>query len=754
MRAGSGRSYHHFVVIIIGMLTTLSSAPALSEVPNAGLLLRPVSGFHRPWLSGADSMVTIALLVENRAVRSIVDLPVGLRFENMAAPPTVQPTHTARTLFDDLILVDTVAQSDSTAHITFRAISLKRTGWPSNLTDTIAYISFAASDAEVSIDTAAPAGVESWAWTFSDNTRHAFLWPGRHRITYLADCGIEDTDGDAIPDSCDNCPAQGNALQADADYDGIGDRCDNCPDLFNSGQGDSDGDGVGDECDACDGFDDAGDDDGDGIPDGCDPGIVYVVHAIDTEPRGWLSDVYSQELRLEDYDAGDEVSRTMTDSYRWGNRDAFGEPIKLSWFLMSAQALFYTTQDEPSIILSRMNDYATEAERWGDHYGWHYHHHDWIDSDSNGVHWWEQVKTFDGTRYTHGTDIEIAERNLTEVIVEKGFYPATFRSGWIWMNTDFSNWLDSLIPFDFSNGAPLVRETYDWGRAPDDWSWYHPNRNDYQSAGDMNRAIFRCYASTSDFESAFERAENGDDCLTCVSTHSYQKPSQYTATFRLNNVSKDFPGIRYKYVNALEGARLMLGLTDTISPYLEIDRLDQDFVITADEPLFAAPYVAVRTLDRDYVRVRPSLIDSLPPHPTWQFSLADLPWECVVIAGIDPAGNTYVSEHIRYDDVATGVSSNEPAGVELGEPIVRPNPFNPNTTISFELARSAAVRLDIFNIAGQRVTTLIDRPLAAGHHQVEWNATDSSRQALSSGVYFYRLVAEDITWTGKMLLLR
>lgn len=60
-----------------------------------------------------------------------------------------------------------------------------------------------------------------------------------------------DTDGDLIPDDCDNCPLVVNIDQTDSDRDGIGNACDNCPGVFNPGQGNADRDGLGDACDGC-----------------------------------------------------------------------------------------------------------------------------------------------------------------------------------------------------------------------------------------------------------------------------------------------------------------------------------------------------------------------------------------------------------------------------------------------------------------------------------------------------------------------
>jgi len=83
-----------------------------------------------------------------------------------------------------------------------------------------------------------------------------------------------------------------------------------------------------------------------------------------------------------------------------------------------------------------------------------------------------------------------------------------------------------------------------------------------------------------------------------------------------------------------------------------------------------------------------------------------------------------------------------------------PNPFNPTTTIKFALPKSSYVELEIFNILGQRVTTLINDQLDAGYHTAKWNSTDSEGREVATGVYFYRLKAGDFVKSKKMLLLK
>jgi len=83
-----------------------------------------------------------------------------------------------------------------------------------------------------------------------------------------------------------------------------------------------------------------------------------------------------------------------------------------------------------------------------------------------------------------------------------------------------------------------------------------------------------------------------------------------------------------------------------------------------------------------------------------------------------------------------------------------PNPFNPNTKISFDLVEDAEVRLQIYNTKGQLVRTLIRSTLEAGYHSAIWNGTDDKNKAVASGLYFYKMQTGSYTSTGKCLLLK
>jgi flagellar hook assembly protein FlgD len=72
-----------------------------------------------------------------------------------------------------------------------------------------------------------------------------------------------------------------------------------------------------------------------------------------------------------------------------------------------------------------------------------------------------------------------------------------------------------------------------------------------------------------------------------------------------------------------------------------------------------------------------------------------------------------------------------------------PNPFNPTTTIKFDLPLAVHVKLCVYNVKGELVTTLLDKPMTEGRKEINWTGKDNGQREVVSGIYFYRLVAGD-----------
>ena len=83
-----------------------------------------------------------------------------------------------------------------------------------------------------------------------------------------------------------------------------------------------------------------------------------------------------------------------------------------------------------------------------------------------------------------------------------------------------------------------------------------------------------------------------------------------------------------------------------------------------------------------------------------------------------------------------------------------PNPFNPSTTIHFDMAKEGDVLIEIYNIRGQKVKTLVDSKFGVGNHKIEWNGIDDNNRNLASGVYFYNFKTNGVNTTKRMVLMK
>ena len=83
-----------------------------------------------------------------------------------------------------------------------------------------------------------------------------------------------------------------------------------------------------------------------------------------------------------------------------------------------------------------------------------------------------------------------------------------------------------------------------------------------------------------------------------------------------------------------------------------------------------------------------------------------------------------------------------------------PNPFNPSTSIAFSLAESARVKLNIYNLKGQKVKSLLSSDMASGTHSITWNGDDDSGRGVSSGIYLIRMDTPRQSFTRKAMLMK
>ena len=120
----------------------------------------------------------------------------------------------------------------------------------------------------------------------------------------------------------------------------------------------------------------------------------------------------------------------------------------------------------------------------------------------------------------------------------------------------------------------------------------------------------------------------------------------------------------------------------------------------------------------------------------------------------DPIQGTLLISLIGHSDgpVSTQETGSVPTGFSITQNF--PNPFNPTTTIKYQIPSTGEVNLVIYNLLGGRVRMLVDRPQESGYHEVHWDGKNDAGLSLSSGIYVYRLNTANYSLVKKMVLLK
>ena len=160
----------------------------------------------------------------------------------------------------------------------------------------------------------------------------------------------------------------------------------------------------------------------------------------------------------------------------------------------------------------------------------------------------------------------------------------------------------------------------------------------------------------------------------------------------------------------------------------------------------------------DLIHITYELLDgeTLPDQVEFYFDLANLPGTSMdpellnVVCGYPDEANPLA---VSTTSVAIDEGGTIPDQFALHQNY--PNPFNPSTQISFDVPLSdESIMLNVYNILGQNVTTLVNGAMNPGRYTMEWNATDQMGNPVSSGIYFYELRSSSFTSRKKMLLIR
>ena len=136
--------------------------------------------------------------------------------------------------------------------------------------------------------------------------------------------------------------------------------------------------------------------------------------------------------------------------------------------------------------------------------------------------------------------------------------------------------------------------------------------------------------------------------------------------------------------------------------------------------------------------------------------LADLVFSCSFPSAISLDNIVLMDSEKRLNVI--GLTTDDPITLPVPERFALypnyPNPFNPTTTINFDLPIATKVVIRIYDVTGREIAILANRHMDAGQHSVVWNGENKRGRAVASGVYFCRLQAGSLTQTKKMVMLR
>ncbi len=165
------------------------------------------------------------------------------------------------------------------------------------------------------------------------------------------------------------------------------------------------------------------------------------------------------------------------------------------------------------------------------------------------------------------------------------------------------------------------------------------------------------------------------------------------------------------------------------------------------------------------VWANPPLTVSSAPSDKGRLPVAATPDGSVVLIWEDQRNGTpdVYGQNVNPDgtlgpQVVSNVDQDDPTGPTLPTAFAvhanAPNPFNPQTTITFDLPRASRVTLRVLDVAGRLVRTLVDDDLPAAQHRAIWDGRDGTGRRQPSGVYYYQLVTDDRVATRKMMMLK
>ncbi len=308
----------------------------------------------------------------------------------------------------------------------------------------------------------------------------------------------------------------------------------------------------------------------------------------------------------------------MDPAFRNQIKDSYGQTLKMTWYMMGGNTFRYATNTnvplDNTMVLYLMKKYHGDAiDTWGDEVTLHYHDWIWSDFNGDGRYWWNQSTSF--PEFKEDFDLIMAQ-----FLLEENVYPVSFRSGWHYMNTEWQNYLNGLLPFSMHDDYPHVRadtvepldNIYDWSKSAKEFVPFHPSTSNYQLPGDGkgwdNRSIYMASMDTTLMDHVFSQAQKGIDQVVCIWAH-LPEDNFLDNIKRIDQIAHGsasrYPDVKFRYCTAVEAMQRWMKATGLPKPSLNFGYEESggkvNLVVTTNEPIFQSqPFVAVKDRDQQY----------------------------------------------------------------------------------------------------------------------------------------------------------
>lgn len=372
-------------------------------------------------------------------------------------------------------------------------------------------------------------------------------------------------------------------------------------------------------------------------------GTVYVVYCIDTESSGFKYGAYEQNLNLNTFYPGSAIDQTYDSTWRFSLKDSFDCHLKFTYYLMTIEGYRNTRHGVNAVAQVFLKNFQEKVKSFGDEIGWHYHHADWFRDIRTNKIGWNKIETFSDSIYREKPNKEIAMSQFASFVYLNHLYPSTYRAGWIWENTDLSNWLDSLFPSDYSNF---------WEEVDRNLFLYHPSKEDIFTEGGLSRSIVRSVERDSlHMELLFRQAFDGEDVIFSHYTHNYGYTKNNNSMIRiadlmhkqLQELSTEY-GVKFKYCTATEAVNF-INEPKCDSLYelnVKIDTNKLVVTVPYHNDVFGTPVIVYKTIDGT---INAMFMANHSEKHMWIADLSELSRSNIsyIVASVNKCGQIYIS---------------------------------------------------------------------------------------------------------------